>query len=220
MSDFRIRYGLALGPYGTLSTTSANNTFASGDTTPDVSLGTFFLTNNTSATVYTFFDGIQQGGVVGAEEGKLIVIRTQDANTTLVNGGRLFLAESGGALRSGAVIGLVHSNSAWYEVFRSGNQQGVITAQNIAGTMAPNVDGVQTLVLSGTAAGGIIVSFSGGVMGQIVSVVQNSGQAVNFTTGGNIRLANTSDLIVNISGAYQFIKRADNVWSVFAPALP
>ena len=53
MSDFRIKYGLALGPYGTIGATSGGsgshnigNQFTDGDTTPDISLGSYFLTGN------------------------------------------------------------------------------------------------------------------------------------------------------------------------------
>ena len=219
MSDFRIRYGMAFGPFGTISTTSAQFLLPPQDATPDVSLGTYWLTNNTSAVVYTFFDGTQQGGVVGPEEGKMIVIRFQDANTTIVNGGRIFLAQSGGAFRSGEVIGLIHSNSAWYEMFRAENAQGAITASNVgAASVAPNVDGVQTLILTATAAAVTLLSLSGGEIGQRVVVVQNSSNTITVTTGGNIALAGTSDVVMNASGAYTFIKTADNRWRIDRPA--
>ena len=220
MADFRFKNGIALGWYGSpLSSTSANMLLTPQDTTPDVTLGNYFLTNNTSTVAITWFDGTLAGGFPGPEEGKVITIRFQDSNTTIVNGGRMFLAQSGGAFRSGEILSLIHSGSAWYELYRAENAQGVITVSNVgAAVVAPNVDGVKTLILTATAAAVTLISFSGGEIGQKVDVVQNSSNVITVTTGGNIRLAGTSDVVLNASGAYQFVKRADNVWSLFRPA--
>lgn len=56
MSDFRIRYGMALGPEGTVAHTSAGHLLPIDDTTPDVSQNVFWLTQNTGATTITHLD--------------------------------------------------------------------------------------------------------------------------------------------------------------------
>jgi len=52
------------------------NALVDGDTTPDVSGGTFFKTANTGATLITDFDGNTDAW---------IVVRADDANTTIVH---------------------------------------------------------------------------------------------------------------------------------------
>ena len=53
-----------------------NNVMADGDTTPSVGYGNYFITNNSSATSITDFDGIRR------EQSKTITIIVNDANTT------------------------------------------------------------------------------------------------------------------------------------------
>ena len=80
MPDTRFRFGLALGPYGSAGATSSTHLFTPGDTTPDVTIGSFFVTANTSATAITYFDVTGQGGVdATANNGKLVFVHLQDA---------------------------------------------------------------------------------------------------------------------------------------------
>lgn len=106
----------ALNPQVTLSTTldltgPTNftwNTFADGDTTPDISAGTFFKTANTGATSITDFDG---------NTDCWIVVKAGDGNTTIVHDGTKISLQ--GAiditLASGDVIEFLEDGGVWYE---------------------------------------------------------------------------------------------------------
>jgi hypothetical protein len=219
MADFRIKHGLALGPYGTVGQTSGQHLFTAGDTTPDVSLGSFFLTQNTSATVITYFDGLLAGGLLGPEEGKVIVIRFGDNLTTLVPGSQMLLASSGNTMTSGGTISLIHFNSAWTELARTRGATDnyfVPAVTAVAGSFAVNVDRRNFLVLNNSAASAVLVAFSGGDLGQVVNMIpgtSNALQILSLVAGtGNILLANTASFVVNASGVYQFVKVLDNQW--------
>ena len=223
MADFRIQ-SLALGPYGT----TAINTNATAsltkplllpqqDATPDITRGSYWLTENTSAVAITYFDGTLAGGVDGVEEGKMIVLLFRDSMTSIVNGAQMFLAKSGGAFLRNEAIALVHSNSAWYELMRSQNSQVETRVLNVGTTLGVNVDGVATLILNATA-GLVLRSLSGGRLGQQVVIFSNSGgSAITMDTAGNLRIAGTDSLVMNTSAAYLAICRASNVWSVMRP---
>ena len=216
MSDFRVRYGLALGPYGTLAITSALNVLPAGDTTPDITLGSYFIAQNTSPTAISYFDGRLSGGLDGVEEGKIIVVRFADAgSTTLINGGRMFLAESAGAFLSNQMIALLHSNSAWYELFRSYNSQGDTTVSNVgAANIAPNVDGVHMLILNATAAT-TLIGLSGGQLGQQVVIFSNSGGSnITVSTAGNLTVAGSAVFVMNTSAPILAFKRNSTTWSI------
>lgn len=218
MADFRIPGGLSLGPYGTVGLTSGRHLFRAGDTTPDVSLGSFFLTQNTSATVIRYFDGVLAGGLTGIEEGKVIVIRFGDDFTTLVPGSQMLLASSGNTMTSGGTISLIHFNSAWTELARTRGATDnffVPAVTAVAGTFSVNVDRRTYLLLNASAAGAVLVSFSGGDIGQTVYVIPgstNSSQLYSQTSTGNTLLAATNALVMNNSGVYQFVKISDNQW--------
>ena len=215
MADFRIKGGLSLGPYGTVGITSAQHLFTAGDTTPDVSLNSFFLTQNTSATVITYFDGILAGGLLGSEEGKVIVIRFGDDLTTLVPGAQMLLASSGNTMTSGGTISLIHFNSAWAELSRSRGATDNFFVTAVAGTFGVNVDR-RTYVLLNNGVGAVLASFSGGDIGQTVYAIPNSTNTVQLLSQvagtGNILLAATNALVMSNSGVYQFVKVADNSW--------
>ena len=157
MSDFRIRYGLAYGPYGTAGPTSANHLITPGDTTPDVSLGSFFVTANTSATTITYFDVLGAGGIdATANNGKVITLLFQDNLTTVANAGQIFLAGTQAAFTSGQTLSLVYYGSAWYQFPNSEviGRENVKTYTLAAGSAAINVAGVRTAIV--TPSGGAI----------------------------------------------------------------
>ena len=215
MSDFRIRYGTSFGPYGTAAATSSLHLIPYSDTTPDVSEGTFFVTANTSATAITYFD---MGGVdVTARNGKVIFILFQDNLTQILNGTQVFQSDTGAAFTSGGVVGFIHYNSGWYQFIRSENTRESVKTLSVGGTVAPNVDsGVRMLILSATAAT-TLISFSGGEIGQSLDVLVNTSNVVTVTTGGNIAIAGTSDVIMNASGAYRFVLPAGTRWYMERP---
>ena len=207
MSDMRIKYGLALGPYGTVGTTSSQNLLPPGDTTPDISGGSYFLTANTSATTITYFDGRLEGGLPGVEEGKIIFILFRDSNTTISNGANLVLADTGGAFQTGQTLMLIHSNSSWFEVSRgAGATGGGMQTITVGGTIAPNVAGINRLVLLTTAAT-TLIGLSGGTPGQTVIINQAiaaAGTAFTITGAAQFFIAGTSTFVANNSAAYQF----------------
>ena len=74
MGDTRLT-NFALGKYANFYSTSAN-VFAQNDTTPDVTNGVLFFSNNTTSTVITNFDltGFGAGSQSQQFEGKLIKV--------------------------------------------------------------------------------------------------------------------------------------------------
>ena len=97
MGDTRFKNGLALGSYNNFYATTAG-VFAQADTTPDVTDGVLFYSNNTSNTTITHFDltvvGGGAGSNAGAFEGKVIKVIFLDNSTGLANTGNLKLATS------------------------------------------------------------------------------------------------------------------------------
>jgi hypothetical protein len=91
--------------------------FANGDTTPSVSGGNVFETNNTGATLITNF--------TGGAAGQTITIVFHDANTQVENNGAAIFLKAGGmnfASTANDTLTLVCTNGTkWYEVSRSVN---------------------------------------------------------------------------------------------------
>lgn len=87
-------------------------TFASGDTTPDVSDGNHFKTANTSATAISGFDN----GTAGQE----ITIIFTDVNTSVSDAGNIKLSGSFTSTVN-ATLKLVYDGTSWFELSRSFN---------------------------------------------------------------------------------------------------
>ena len=221
MAEMRIKNGLSLGPYGTAGATSAQSIFTPGDTTPDVSLGCFFQTVNTSATTITYFDLAGQDPV--ARNGKLITVLFQDALTTIQNGGNIFLSTTQAAIGANTVIDFVFYNSSWIEKSRSNNNQ-ASTVQvssfrrlnlSQAGSVAINVTTADTVVLTSTGADLGVTGFVGGVANQKITVIfiGTGGQTFSFAqSAGNLTLAGTNGLAAGASSAYQFYTATGSLW--------
>src|SRR3990167_9507866 len=134
MGDTRFT-SLALGKYNNFAANTAG-LFSENDTTPDVTNGVLFYSNNTTTTTITHFDlsvpGGGAGSNAGAFEGKVIKVIFIDSNTRLVNGGNLRLASSNGLQGPNNTIEMLYHNSAWTEFSRSYNQSNVITFSSAA----------------------------------------------------------------------------------------
>jgi len=223
MSDMRI-HGLALGPYGTVGMTSGNSTaknlITPGDATPDIHLNSYWLTGNTSATTITDFEGGPDGK--GPEEGKLLLINFRDSNTTITNGGNIYLAETQGAFAQNAMLALVYHNSGWYELTRSRNSQTSNLNSTINGTLRVSVGGscsysVNTANIvyhKTTTANCVITSLSGGVVGQETVIILDTAAIATYVanTVGNIYLGTTAAMITfGNQAALKFIK-GDTYW--------
>ena len=211
MSDTRFKNGFAFGPYGSAGATSANHLLTPGDTTPDVSLGVFFVTNNTSAVTYTHFDVTGQGGInPTANNGKIITILFQDNNTTIGNSNRIFLSGTGGAFTSGQTLSLVYYNSSWYEF---GGQpalgrEEVKTVTLATTTSDQNVAGVSVLILTPSGGAMTVSALSGGTIGQQVWVGKNAvsaGTAITLLGTTQFVLAGTTAFVMNSTAFYGFI---------------
>ena len=212
MSDFRTRYGSAWGPYGTASAVSGAMSFGIDDTTPDVSLGTFFRTANTGATTITYFDVTEpQGNTSTAHNGKWFTLLAADNLTTIANAGQLYLSGTGGAMTSGQTVSFVYFGSAWYELGASkleGGRESVKSVTlSVTANQAPNVAGVDVLLVNPTT-GATIVGLSSGVVGQQVVVMQGqvtASSSLTLTGAANFQLAGTGSFLANASAAYVFV---------------
>ena len=138
MGDSRFT-SIGWGKYANFSSRT-DNLFAQGDTTPDVTNGVLFFTNNTTNTAITNFDLSTVGPINGQSkgtfwqefEGKEIKVFLLDDSTRLVNGGRLVLQGSNGLQGPNNFISLIYHNSSWIETGRSYNQSNVITFSSAA----------------------------------------------------------------------------------------
>ena len=194
--------------------------FTSGDTTPDVTVGQFFIANNTSATVISYFDMARYAEKSADYSGKKITVMIVDnGSTSFANAGQMYLANTGPATigTQPAFFTFVQFNSAWYEIEstrinRTVNQLSV----TIGSASSINVDGTSFVTVAGTAATSYIKSFSGGQIGQtvIVNAVGTSGVNHYVTDNGNIAIAGTGDYALNVSGTYQFTKITAARWSM------
>lgn len=210
MSDFRVKYGYALGPEGTYASTSAQTLITPGDTTPDVSTGVLFYTLNTSATTITYFDVVGAGGIngVSTHQGKLITIFFRDALTSLTASSVFNLLGNEAAIPAGTISEFLFHNSGWYETSRNlPSATGSVEAYTVGGTQnALNVAGVSVAIILATGAT-TITGLSGGVAGQTVTIMKNAlaaGTAVTITGAANFWLAGTTSFVMNDSATYTF----------------
>ena len=228
MSDFRIRYGSAIGPYGTAAATSSRHLLTPGDTTPDVTHGTFFVTANTSATTITYFDVYAAGGAATtAANGKRITLLFQDAVTTIQNGGNLYLADTQGALPANSTLELLYYNSAWVETARGHNDQ---TPQVPAGAMRSvsysfsgtaagsllNVTTADRLYITVSALASVVQGFSGGRSDQAIDLqVIGIGSTVFLAqSAGVLQLPGTDTALISNSATYRFVTRNGVLWNL------
>lgn len=210
MSDFRIKFGMALGPEGTYAANSASTLIGYGDTTPDVSTGVLFYTNNTSATAISDFDVLGSGGINGdaQHQGKVITIFFRDSNTTITPSSAVQTVGGGSAMPAGTISEFLLHDGTWYEQSRlTPSASGAAQTVAVGGTVAPSVAGVEVLILNVTAAA-TLVGFSGGVVGQRVIVMKNlasAGTALTVTGGTDLYLSGTGSFVASASAAYHFV---------------
>lgn len=183
MPAFRIPNATAYGRYANFQTRT-DNLFADQDATPNISNGTLFWTQNSTATSITYFDG-QSNGVYGPEEGQTIIVGMLDGNTTFVASSQLRLEGAVDVTPAiGAVFHFIYRGSAWFELFRSYNTANLITVTSselAAGVLSisPAVVGVSALAATGSNM--IIRRMTGGYTGQRVAI-QCAGSSVTFVT--------------------------------------
>ena len=216
MSDTRVsKHGFAWGWYGGAGITSANYLLTPQDTTPDVTNGCFFVTNNTSAVTYTYFD--LSGYNATDRNGKYIMIHFRDANTTVQNSGQIWLTDTQGALPANSTLELVYYNSAWVEVGRSSVDQtpqapqGAVrsVSYTFSGTIGGallKVNTAQRIYVTASAVANI-TGFAGGVSDQALDlVVIGIGTNVFLTqSAGVLQIPGTGTFLLSGSATYRFL---------------
>lgn len=186
----------------------------SGQTAPDVTLGGLFYTNNTAALTLTNFILQDTANRAAQYEGKVIRIFFLDTATQVANAGALFLAGTDNLVGANNQIELMFSRGNWFETDRVRSSRVEVNNITIGSAGSVNVDGVRVAILTGTAATSIVRSFSGGQVGQEITLMNNSssGLGVFVDTGGNIAFITTNLYAINASGAYKFIKKNNTTW--------
>ena len=243
MGDTRFRYGLAYGRMNNFTTGVAgqrgylagtDGLFVNGDTTPDVTNGFLFYTNNTAATTISHFDVLHPvgtgGNIAPLFEGKVIEVFFLDTNTTLA-GAQLILASSDNNLTANSTIEMLYHNSAWYEINRTSIKP-TSTTFNISTSSGDaqsfNANGVGPIVvLKGTSITALLRSISGGYVGQVITLITGSASILyEMNTQGNIIITSTNQVTLAQSanllatGGFQVQKVNATQWALLdAPGL-
>ena len=228
MGDTRFKNGLAYGPYANFASRT-DNLFSENDTTPDVTNGNLFFSNNTTNTVITNFDlqappGDNSPTYSQGYQGKAIRVVFLDDSTGLANSGRLRLASSDGLQGTNNSIELVYVNSAWVEFGRSYNSTQIITVESknltgsilSLGTGAVSVKGGVSVIriIAAAASNAVIRQAINGAQGQIITLLAvNSEPTIIVNSASNIdgtfcttSTATGAQFILTQSGAISFIK--------------
>ena len=209
MGDTRFKNGLALGSYNNFYATTAG-VFAQADTTPDVTDGVLFYSNNTSNTTITHFDLTEVGGGAGSNagafEGKVIKVIFLDNSTGLANTGNLKLATSDNLQGKNNWIELIYHNSAWIECGRSLNQSNFITVDSrtwlVASDVVPNVSTGNVIIRGrGPHVTLNLVHDSTGNLALRRAIGGYDGQLLTIIAGGDSQ----SLVIVNSAAADTFV---------------
>ena len=200
MANFRFKHGVARGPVGNFSARS-DNVFGSTDTTPDVTLGNLFYTNNASATSITHFD-VSGQNALSEHWGKEIKVIVLDNNTTLVDGAQLRLRDGQSVTpAAGAAFEFLYANSVWYESYRSYNTANVITVRSgdlgTTGVFSINPSVRVVGMLAGGSSSMTVERMTGGYTGQEVTILV-LGSSVTFVT--NSAGATDSFVVKTVAG--------------------
>ena len=240
MGDTRFKNGLAYGPYANFASRT-DNLFSENDTTPDVTNGNLFFSNNSTNTVITNFDlqappGDNSPTYSQGYQGKAIRVVFLDDSTGLANSGRLRLASSDGLQGANNSIELVYINSGWTEFSRSYNRTQIITVESknltgsivSLGTGAVSVKGgVSVIRMKAEASSNAILRQAiDGAQGQIITVIAygvsdalivvNSATNIDGTFVTTTSGAGATQVRLMSSGAVSFIKN-DTRWIELRP---
>lgn len=197
------------------------NLFAQSDTTPDVSDGGLFYTNNTTATVITHLDLKDYANRSVNYEGKIVTLFFLDTATQLANGGRMFLVGSDDLAGANHSITLMHSRSAWYEISRSKVNQngGFETSAAVANSAAlTTTKDSKNIFINGTASLVIVAGISGNsYIGQRLTLIGNSqGISIQISSAAALAVAGTNAIVYTSPRAFEFIRVAGS-WLLTQP---
>lgn len=186
----------------------------SGQTAPDVTIGGLFYTNNTAALTLTNFVLQDTANRLAQYEGKVIRVFFLDTATQIANAGALVLQGTDNLIGANNQIELMFSRGSWFETDRVRLNRTEVNNYTIGSAGSINVDGVRVAIVTGTAATSVVFAFSGGQVGQEITLMNNGSSGVNtfVSTGGNIAFITTNLYAINASGAYKFIKKNNTTW--------
>lgn len=216
MGPQRYPYGSALGFVNQFNYSGGTAGNISGSATPNVTLGGLFYTNNTAALTITNFLLDDTANRLSNYEGKLIRVFFLDTATQIDNSGSLQLQGTDNLIGANNQIELMFSRGTWFEVDRSRPNRTEVSTVVMTVASSYNVDGIRVLILNNT--GSVtrpVIAFSGGQVGQEISVLRASSNAILVQTGGNIAFAaGTNAFVLNASGIYKFLKRDNTTWNL------
>jgi len=209
MGQFRLVNGVALGPENNFAATSAN-VFAEGDTTPDVTNGNLFFSNNVTSTVITDFELTVPGGGAGSNagkfEGKVIEVIFLDDSTGLANNSRIITGNSGNFQGSNVATRFVYHNSSWILTGTNYNAPSTVSvnSNNIGSFVADTTSG--TVNITGNTE--TIFGFAYATSPLVIRRVLNGQQGQRLT----LVSAGPSDLrvIVNSAQAGTFVSTSSS----------
>lgn len=222
MGPSRTPYGKALGfvnNFNYRGTTAG--LFAQGDTTPDVTIGDIFYTNNTQDTVITHFDLQDYSNRAVNYEGKVITVMFLDDSSRLANGGRVHLVGSDDLLGQRHSITLMHTNSTWVELSRSSpNQNGDFASFAAAGSSAFTVTRQTRFLLWNATQATILAGISGpSYIGQRLTILMNTqGFTLQVRSAAALALPGTNALVYSSQRAIEFVRTAGS-WLLYDAAL-
>lgn len=222
MGPTRFPYGQAHGfvnQFNYRGTTAGN---ISGSATPNVTEGDLFYANNTDTLTITNFILSDTANRLANYEGKAIKVFFLDTATQIDNAAPLVLQGTGN-LRIGTAsagvswLELMHSRGTWYETARSKPNRSEVTSFVTNAQSSLNIDGVTLVRLNNTGATtNSIIAFSGGQVGQELTLALVGSNAVRVIEGGNIFIGATNAVLINASGMYKFMKFDATTWRILA----
>jgi len=181
-------------------------------------LGGLFYVNNTGSLTITNLILDDTANRLTQYEGKVVKIFILDTgSTTFANAGALFLAGTDNLFGQNNSIELMQSRGNWYELGRSyvTRNEVVTYAANVGSSV--NVDGVRVIKVNNTGATTTALSaFSGGQVGQEVSLMLVGSNAARVLEGGNIFIGLTNAMLISASGVYKFMKFDNATWRALA----
>lgn len=227
--DTRWKNGIAFGPYNNFFARS-DNVFAQSDTTPDVTDGNLFFSNNTTNTTITDFEFSVPGGGFGNEaghfQGKEIKVFFLDDSTRLASNARVILSGSDGLQGANSFINLLYVNSSWIEMGRSRNVSDIlsVTSAGLGGAGQIDARGRKIILTSATAGSAAVIRTAiNGEQGQRLTIV-NGGSSLTLvvnSAASNTFVSSSSTgaatMVIVGTGAFPFI-RVGNFWVEERPA--
>ena len=218
MGPTRFPYGTARGFVNQFNYRGTTAGDISNSTTPNVTLGDLFYTNNATGTVITNFVLDDTANRIAEYQGKVITVVFLDANTQIDNAGALQLVGTNNLLGQNNSITLRYDRGNWFETSRATPNRTEAAAVNVGGTATSiNADGREFIALVGTGgAANTIASISGGQVAQRITLrVASGGANVLISSAGNIWIGGTNAVTLLSSGVYDLMKVNSAQWSLF-----